>query len=215
MKRFLNICLGVCLTICITNVHGQSVIVKGGFNLSSIMYKDDGKKIGGYKMNPSMHIGATVDVPLASQFSLETGLLLSVKGSKLVIGMEPGNVKMTKKTDLLYLNLPLNARTTFKIANLQMFATTGPYVGYGIVGRNKFSSGQVSKKSKEDWGTDGLKRLDYGVGIGTGVEFRSIILGINYDFGLANIGSSHVVNAETSMKNRVFSLSAGYRFGSK
>jgi hypothetical protein len=68
-----------------------------------------------------------------------------------------------------------------------------------------------------NWGSDAenddFKRLDFGLVAGAGVEINSILIGVSYGYGLANI-SSYTADG-TRVSNRILSVSAGYRFGAK
>ncbi|MFN5920941.1 MAG: hypothetical protein ACK45I_06545, partial [Bacteroidota bacterium] len=59
----------------------------------------------------------------------------------------------------------------------------------------------------DDPNNDMLKRLEFGVCGGGGIEYNNFLLGINYAYGLNNISSS---STEGTLKNRVFGISLGY-----
>jgi hypothetical protein len=64
----------------------------------------------------------------------------------------------------------------------------------------------------------GLKRVDYGVGLGAGVEFGKVVASLNYQLGFANLIAPDPFGSETSeekMRNRVFQISVAYMFGKK
>ena len=64
-----------------------------------------------------------------------------------------------------------------------------------------------------EWGSDDdsdLKRLDFGVVIGAGVQIESILVGLNYGLGLANVGTTSDDGYKEN--HRVLSLTVGYKF---
>ncbi|MBT8220056.1 MAG: PorT family protein [Bacteroidia bacterium] len=123
------------------------------------------------------------------------------------------------KWNLIYLDIPLTVRASFDIRGAKIYSVFGPYVGMGLSGKIKTESSYMgeTEKDQEDinWGNnedDGdLKRLDFGLTIGTGVEINAIQIGISYSLGLANI--SNFADDGTKISNRVLAISAGYNFG--
>lgn len=213
MKRLSFLLVGLMLFLNSAAVQAQTVTVKGGINLSKFHTSHP----EGYKMKPGAHLGAVVDFPIYESISLETGLMLSTKGSNYhqnLAGMGSG----TDKVDLLYLNIPIHARSTFRFGGVNFFGTAGPYIGYGLIGRGKSIAntnlGTITATRKIEFGSESrLRRFDFGVGIGAGVELNQILVSINYDYGLVNL--STLGRDSQLTQNRVLSLSVGYRFRSK
>jgi outer membrane protein W len=95
----------------------------------------------------------------------------------------------------------------------------GPYVGIGLSGKMKgevsIDGETTSQEIDIEWGSDiassDLKRMDFGLIIGAGVELNSIQIGLNYSLGLANISPQ----TNVKIRNRVLGISVGYRFGKK
>ena len=83
----------------------------------------------------------------------------------------------------------------------------------------EFTYGGESDSEEEDveWGSDeendDLKRLDFGLTMGAGVEISSIQIGLTYGLGLANISSYN--DNGNKINNRVLGISVGYKFGGK
>ena len=76
---------------------------------------------------------------------------------------------------------------------------------------------ELAQEEDVEWGSDkekdDLKRLDFGLTMGGGVEINSIQIGLTYALGLANISS--YTDYGTKINNRVLGLSVGYKFGGK
>lgn len=66
--------------------------------------------------------------------------------------------------------------------------------------------GDASKKY-DTFGSDGLKKFDWGIGLGAGVEIWKFTAGVGYDFGLADVGREGV-----KVNNRNAYLSVGIKF---
>ena len=83
----------------------------------------------------------------------------------------------------------------------------------GLSGKVKGSDG--SNTASEDIhfgsGVDEFKKIDAGLNGIAGFEFKNgLLLGINYDLGLTDIGNDGT--SEVSTKNRVFGISIGFKF---
>jgi len=219
MKNLMKLLFVFVLLSMTTQIYGQSITVKGGLNLSNMTAKDnDDTYNDDFKMKPGFHIGATAEFPVSETAAFETGLLLSTKGYKEKYKETYGGETYESKSsvNLLYLDIPILAKAYFNIADAKIFGALGPYIGYGLSGKSKYEySGMGETGSEEEdikWGSgqnDHLKRLDFGLSAGAGIEMKSIVIGLSYNLGLANISS----DTSNGMKgsNRVLELSVGYK----
>jgi hypothetical protein len=210
----------VLLVMFINEAFAQSFAVKGGLNLSSMVFKDnDGAYYDTKKLNPGFHVGLTVEVPIAEMFSFETGALISNKGAKYVdkYTYSGSTYYDYYTTSLIYFEVPLTAKVSYSIGSAKIYGVFGPYIGLGLSGKDKYESkGEPTETVNIKWGsnseTDNLKRLDYGLSIGAGVEIKSVLLGLSYGYGLANISSD--TSYGLKINNRVLGLTVGYKFSS-
>jgi hypothetical protein len=213
MKNLIKLlCVLVLLTMA-TRTSAQKFAVKAGLNLSKMLLKNDnGTYSDDLKMHPGFHVGATAEFPINDMFSFEPGLLLSTKGYNYE---RPGSSDYTEKLNLFYFEIPLNAKATFDVEGVKIYGAFGPYLGLGLSGKYKTKTSGVSDNSTVNWGSDSenddLKRFDLGINVGAGVEIKSILVGINYGLGLANISS--YTDGGNKAKNRVFAISFGYKLG--
>ena len=93
---------------CLSFLHGnaQSVSLKGGLNLASILEKDNSVIYSNdYSYNPGFHLGLAFDLPVVDWFAIEYGLFVSKKGARLI--NKTGEVDITTSLNLYYLDLPL------------------------------------------------------------------------------------------------------------
>lgn len=209
----------------------QTFGVKAGLNMSKMTEMDDAKMLMGF------HVGATAEFDVMENFTVETGLILSTKGvkfEKTVSQSLPGVGKFeatgTTKTNPMYLEIPINAKYGFDLGGKKLYVAAGPYLGFGIGGKDKKESDvkftwddgvsdaikEMTKKtyenqtgssdSKIEWGDKGMKRMDIGVNIGAGIEFGAIGVGIQYGLGLTEIAK------DSKVKNRVIGISVSYKF---
>ena len=220
MKNLIKLCIVALMLTIVTESFSQTFGVKAGLNLSNMLIKDDDDTYSDdFKMNPGFHIGPTVEFPINEIFSFESGLLLSTKGFKLsekeTYGGETYEYK--QKVNLFYLDIPLTAKATYDIGGVKIYGTFGPYIGLGLSGKSKYEEDGDTNEEDINFGSDededDLKRLDYGLTAGAGIELNYIQIGINYGLGLANIS---IYNDDGSkFNNRVLGISVGYKFGGK
>lgn len=165
---------------------------KVGMNISSYSGDDDLSSKVGFKMGGGFEYGFT-DI-----WSLQPSLFISTKGAK------EDEVTM----NAVYLELPVMAAARIKVAdNTNIVISAGPYLAYGVGGKTSAKSEGV-KVSVDTFGNDriNLNRFDAGLGFGVAAEFGKIIVGLDGQFGLAE------VQAAGNPKNLNFSISVGYKF---
>jgi len=199
-------------------INAQGFTVKGGLTLAKMLEKDNDEDYSDmYDMNPGFHAGISFAIPLTDFMVLEPGLMFTTKGMRLK--EEEAGLELIVSGNLYYLDLPVNIKTFYDLGNgIKIFGTAGPYAGMGISGKVKatarYQGEEESEEEEVSWGNDeendDLKRPDWGLSFGGGIEYNSIILGISYDLGLANI-STYQDDGYMS-KNRVLKISVGYVF---
>jgi len=214
MKNRIKLFLVGVLTILVTASYAQNYIIKGGLNLSNMVFKDDERTYSqDLKMNTGFNVGATIELPVDDHFSFETGLILSTKGYML-----EGDETFKSSLDLYYLDIPITWKGYLNVGEAKVYGVLGPYIGIGLSGTDKLTityDGQSETiKEKIEWGSvgaeDDFERMDLGMIFGGGLEFKKVQLGVSYSLGLTSIlpyqGYDRVV------KNRVLSISMGYIF---
>ena len=216
MKKVMRFLLVILISLLCFESFAQTFGIKGGLNLSNMLMESDGDKED-LKMNPGFHIGGIVDFQFTDLLSLETGLILDTKGFKFED--EGSGYSYQEKLNLFYLDIPIVLKVSFDVgSNVKIFGAAGPYIGVGLTGKWKSvyedQGNEDTDEEKVEWGNtddDHLKRLDYGLVFGGGVEISAFIVGISYDLGLANI--SAYTDYDAKIKNKVLRVSIGFWFG--
>ena len=202
--------------------------VRAGLNLATMTVVDlgDAKQ----EMSPSFHIGGIAEYSLSESFCIESGLLLSGKGSKIVFSENQGGVTFagTATISPLYLEIPINALYKFDIGSSRLHLFAGPYLGFGIAGKTKAtytasglptgttlsSLGLNDASANIKFGTTAdsdMKGSDFGLNIGAGIEIKNILFRLQYGLGLSNLDPEGL--SDKDFKNRVIGISVGYLFG--
>jgi hypothetical protein len=189
--------------------------VVAGPNFSSYTSKaGDDKETSGLKT--SVRAGITVDLPLADEFFIGTGLLYAGKGGK-----EKDDENIARfKSNLSYLQLPILFTYKPQVGTGNLVLGVGPYLAYGIGGKHKGTFANVTGEFKafdDEAGDFKLNRFDAGAGIQVGYEMpQGLYFGLNTDLGLVNVLSEKTVEGtDYSWKNTSFGVSVGYKFGGK
>ena len=215
----------------ITLATKAQVYIQGGLNLANITKNNEGQT---EKNNilPSFNVGIMGRLPLADMFSLESGLLLTGRGSKAETYFNNGDYTKSKFNPL-YIEVPLNAVVKVPLGSKEtsIFFNAGPYAAVGIGGKSKrdlkigiltssetsdikFNDDDPTTNEQEGARYDRLKRFDYGLNFGGGFEFQHLILKVNYGLGLAKINSTeNNNNADDKNKFRTLSFSVGIPLG--
>lgn len=219
--------LGLVLTTAISLSTKAQVYLQGGLNLANITKTNDGQT---EKNNilPSFNVGILGRLPIADMFSIESGLLLTGRGSKAETYFNGGNDFVKSKFNPFYLEVPLNAVVKIPLEKKSnVFFNAGPYVAIGIGGKSRrdtkfgplvssstsnieFSNDDPFTSQQEDARYDRLKRFDFGLNFGGGFQFQRVLLKVNYGLGLAKINSTQSDNtANDKNKYRTLSFSVG------
>lgn len=191
--------------------------IRAGVNFQNLNGKNGlGNKLEN-KLIPGFHVGVNADIPLATDFFIQPGVLFSTKGAKL---NNPGN---EATFNLSYVEVPVNLlyKPAFGTGNLLL--GFGPYAGYAISGKFKPENGNDTDiKFQNTLSASDLqnkafysKRFDAGANFLAGYEFASkFSVQLNTQLGLIKINPDYegFPDDKSSTKNTGFGLSLGYRF---
>lgn len=209
------------------------VYVQGGVNLANITTTNSGQTEKNSWLT-TFNAGILSRFGISSTFDLESGILFTGKGSKAETFFNNGNDYVKTKFNPMYLEVPLNAVVKIPLQTKSMsniFFHAGPYIAVGISGKStvdgkigpvqsssssniKFSNDDPFTSAQDDAAYNKLKRFDYGLNVGGGIDFGKLLLKANYGFGLAKINSTQSDNtANDKNKFRTWSLSVGIPLG--
>lgn len=182
--------------------------LKAGVNFPSYNFSGTNSS---YETNPAtnFHITAFLDAPLGGRFlSLQPGISLQGKGAELASG-SLGTV--TQNT--MWLEIPVNLVAKVPVGMGNFFVGAGPYVGFGLSGKNRYDSEWASAETDFDFGKDGtLKSTDFGVNIIAGFQLGGgLMIHGGYGMGLSDIrGSNNEYFSEDRLTNRVWTVGLGF-----
>lgn len=211
--------------------NAQMFYLQGGLNLANISKGENGETEDNNTL-ATFNAGGMARFGISKIFDLETGLLFTGRGAKseTYFGSTTDDNYVKAKFNPYYIELPLNAVIKFPLSvsgNTNIFVHAGPYAAIGIAGKSKvetkvlgttststedikFSNDDPTTSGQEGAAYDRLKRFDWGLNFGGGLDLKSIILKVNYGLGLAKISSMQTNNSEDQKnKYRTFSVSVG------
>jgi Outer membrane protein beta-barrel domain len=174
-------------------------------------------------------------VPIGSALSFRPELNFVQKGFKLDFNQSESGFGIISKGNqtLNFIELPLNVIYNVSAGSGNFFLGAGPAIGYGISGKNSFTSvvmqpglpdqsttdNSIVKfdgKKDEDVAADDdnthLKALDFGGNFLAGYKMSNgLFLNVAYTLGFSNLDP----NANSSYKTNGISIKLGYMFGGK
>jgi len=218
MKNLTKLFILTFLIFLTTQLFSQTIRVKGGLNLSKMHMVADGDIVSDdYDFLTGYNVGVTSEFPISKIFSLETGLILNSKGFSNNESYEGFEYK--EKIDLLYLDIPVTAKASINVGDAKIYGTFGPYLGIALKGKMTAEAsyeGETESSSQDISFGDGeeddqIKRLDFGLTIGAGLEYKAISLGLSYGLGLANLSYDSDDDYDVMANNRVFAVTLGYK----
>ena len=191
----------------------QEISIRGGFNLSQMRIKLGENIVSkNTSLMPGFQVGPIVAFPLNSALSLESGLLYSTKGYK-EIGDRTIDQKSLYRINIAYLDIPLGLRFSHQFRKTTFLINGGGYVAQALFGNilsKEDRNGTEHIREKVNWGSQegSFRRLDYGLNLGLGMKFNSVLFGISYEHGIANIAGND--RNTTKARNRCLGFYLSY-----
>ena len=214
--------LFVLVSVICNSIFAQKEWVKLGLNFTNINRSSDTALVS-TDAKLGFHLGGSLYIPLSDKIDFETSLLYSNEGYQsdeaANISILNGPIKTTSPltTNLTYIDIPFGCRFhSTPVDERLFFADAGFYYSILLFARQKqeYEQNGEQKNFKESMtigsnSLDFVRRSDFGLTLGGGVELGFVQIGIHYDFGLLNIASNQSQNS--SILNRNFRISLALR----
>lgn len=174
--------------------------VRGGVNFTTIAASgEDAETLDGQLRGL---FGGFVTWRVTSWLEFQPEVLYAMKGART------SEFDIESKLLLDYVEVPLLARKTFGAPDATRFYVAGgPSIGILVRARTRtdFGSSTEELDIKDD-----VETLDFGVVVGGGVEFGSIVVDGRYTHGFSDIDKD--TSDAVKMNNRALSLTVGIKF---
>jgi hypothetical protein len=188
--------------------------VRAGVNFTNINGEDEDGRDLDNKMKTGFNIGVNAEIPVATDFYLQPGVLFSTKGAKNKLNGVKYNLNLS------YVEIPINFLYKPTLGDGKLLLGFGPYIGLGIGGKYKVGDNEVDVKFKNDVKAGDpmnkyyLKGLDFGGNLLVGYELSSkISFQLNAQLGMSNMEPKYEgKKSDAKAKNTGFGISVGYRF---
>ena len=183
----------------------QQIGVKAGANFASLTPEEDEDPDRSRRIGPIA--GLWVRIASTSPVSFQVEGLFSEKGVKFkapAIGLDAAEIR------LRYFEIPALARADFGAAGsaARVFVVGGAAPAFKLAARATAEA--EGQRQDRDVG-DEIFSFDVGLVGGVGVEFGRALVEARYTHGLRHINTDDNGD-EDRIKNRVFSVMAGFRF---
>ena len=135
--------------------------VVGGFTSSKIKPAEVT-----FKNSAGIHAGIAYNVPLIAGFALQPEVVYNVKGFNWESDTLPATFSEQAKYG--YVEVPVQLQWGPDLLLLRPYVFAEPFIGFAVNGMQTYNE----KKVKVDW-DDFKSRLEYGMGVGAGIEIMS------------------------------------------
>ena len=159
MKRIITLlAVAAASLVLASKAHAQFGVI-AGLTSSKV---NASEAVGDVKNIALYHAGLTYKFDLGAGFALQPSVIYQVKGANL------SNIKDTSSEQLKtgYVELPLGIQWGPDLVAFRPYAFVEPFIGYQIANFNKGAT-------FSDVGSDVMNKLEYGFGLGGGLEIAS------------------------------------------
>lgn len=214
--RLLIIALFVCASFAGYAQAGKTTFgVRAGVNFQNLNGKDaDGDRLEN-DLKVGFHAGVNAEIPVADEFYLQPGVMISNKGAKINNALGSDDFK----TSLTYLEIPINLLYKPVLGQGRLLMGFGPYIGFGVAGKVKVGDEKIDVKWENEVSANPVqlsayyRRFDAGANLLFGYELtNNLSAQLNAQLGLVNIATKFQNVERPTVKNTGFGVSLGYRF---
>lgn len=202
MKRLAMVLAGLLLLGSLTaNAQEGALVVKAGYNYASLALDQNVTVQDMINGRSGWLLGVGYQTEVAKGFSFQPEVVYKVTGYQL---SDAADLRLG------YLEVPLNVQWGPDLLIARPFLFAGPYFGFKVTNTVK---GTVSETTANDV-IDGLKKTEWGLGIGIGVNFFKFQIAgkYNWNFGrIADIADGGIPKTLQG-KPRTFEMCVGIRF---
>jgi opacity protein-like surface antigen len=194
--------------------------VKGGLNIATLSIDESVELLDSVFIEPDSRngiaAGAFVGFQIAPNFIIQTEFLYSQKGAKydttLTLEGITGDVEIMLKFD--YIEIPVLLKYAIPLqGNVRPTLFCGPALAIKSASKLKITASAMGQSASETIDIEEVKSTDFGLVFGGGIDIAAgrgkIVLDGRYTLGLSTVDDSPL---NDDIKNRAFSVTAGYAF---
>jgi hypothetical protein len=193
------------IALCVMTFWSAQTSEARGFGITGGASFLDIKSVGSGSFT-GYHAGITYKFDLPFGFAIQPSVLYHMKGSVVEDAYQNGT-PLDLNTG--YIEVPLSIQWGPDLILFRPFLDVAPFVGYGL--NNNISGDNIV--AENFW--DGLNRLEYGLGLGIGLDVWKLqIIGrYNWNFGSMFDADSHLPSGNDVLANVKSSILDGKNYG--
>lgn len=155
--------------------------------------------------------GAFAEIGVVRNFAIEPEIYYTMKGAKATDAGED----LEFKAD--WLEIPLLAKVLIPIESASKVKVrphfyAGPAVAFRTSCKVKGESGGVSVEVECDEFDTSVKKTDFSIVFGGGVDIGPVLVGVRYDLGLTDLNDDPEATSEDTIRSRALSFLVGVSF---
>lgn len=219
MKIFKIIIISLLFTSLSFNSFGQKIGLKIGANKYRFnMEREDGSSFDHKTNQVNLHIGMTVEFEFGSRFSVQPGILFSKKNVRYEDKFTPIEFYRSDYSPT-FVEFPVALKYFLMPEKNRLYVFAGPYAALGVSGDLKIQDRIPPAQTLENykiWGDDDgdrLKKFDYGITFGTGIDLNNFEIEIFYNHGIQELAND--MDSLASARAQSFGFSASLKFNTK
>lgn len=205
MKRLLSV-----IALCVMTFWGSNTLKAGDFGIVAGASFTGIKEVSP-KLATGYHAGITYKFHLPVGFAIQPSLLYHMKSSLVegaIADVSTFNYKMG------YLEVPVSLQWGPDLLMFRPFLDVTPFFGYAL--NNELDGPAVaaaSEDTKNKW--EGINRVEYGLGLGAGLEVWKLQLVCRYNWNFGNLFDAEGNHAGVGdfINNAKDSVTSGKNFG--
>ena len=162
-------------------------------------------------------LGATAEFEVFSFLYIGTTVSIFQSGNKYK------DDTFTSKSTFTNIKIPVDIGYKLPIGNVSVFGSVGPYVSVALIGKSRYvynSDDEFMEEMEEtsvydiEFGENSYnKRLDTGLSISAGVDYRQYQAKINYSFGLRDLTTNYDFGTSYKTTSSILNISLAYFVG--
>ncbi len=172
--------------------------VSAGLTSASTTLEDAAASVKSGNVN-QYHFGINYKIGIGNILAIQPGILYNVKGSSFDVS-NIGSTSVDFKTG--FLEIPVQVQAGIGIGKIvRVYGLAEPFVGYAITNQITLNSTLASAVEPQKTWDNVKNRLEYGIGLGAGVElFRHLQLSVKYFwtfsdlYGVQNPNLDEIIN---------------------
>jgi len=164
----------------------RSGIILGGTSSSSSL--KDAKSLSLY------HVGLTTEIPVGLGFHIQPSILYQMKGMALEDWKDASGKTIADSFEAKvgYLEVPVQLQWGPDLIAFRPYVLAEPFVGYQLTDNSK---SQIAEDLSDE-----LKKIEYGLSVGAGLEIWKLQFSVKYFWNFGGIYQTDIENTASTIK---------------